>query len=261
MSAASNLAGLYSPSGTDIWLKDLPWQPVPIHTTPENTDSYLAMVKSCPKHRQLVDALKQEFDQNISLQFHKEFEILERNTGWKNITIDYFERLYTTFYVYEMHNRSFIPPWEKSLDKNNFEFLAGLAFAIETYNDVLKTLKAGPFFSNLLKFFDNAANDISNSHFLMMSGHDDTVVAALNTMGVYDYSPPEFASMIIWELHKDSYGHYYLKMYYKKPSRELIKELIMPSCSQPCKYVDFSNELRRFVRDEKTWETLCKVTT
>ena len=38
MSAVTNLAGLYPPKGGDIWDAQLPWQPIPVHTTPAEVD-------------------------------------------------------------------------------------------------------------------------------------------------------------------------------------------------------------------------------
>ena len=38
MSASCNLAGLYPPQSKQIWNKYMPWQPIPIHTTPESED-------------------------------------------------------------------------------------------------------------------------------------------------------------------------------------------------------------------------------
>lgn len=38
MSAESNLAGLYPPTGKQIWNKAIAWQPIPVHTVPGNID-------------------------------------------------------------------------------------------------------------------------------------------------------------------------------------------------------------------------------
>lgn len=261
MSAAANLAGLYTPSGQDNWIKDLSWEPVPIHTQPQETDPYLAMAKPCPRHSKLVQELKLNHKRfkNVSTEYREEFEIMAKNTGWKNIVIDHFQDLYTTLFAYEMYNKSFIPAWANSFNKNKFTYLAGLSFASQAYTEKLKTLRAGPFFLKLLNFFDEAINNSKTQKFLMMSAHDDTVVAALETMRVYDFFPPEFAAMVIWEVRKDPNVGLYLKIYYKKPSKEVMDPLITSGCTQPCKYEDFSKFFRQYVVDDKTWEELCKI--
>lgn len=38
MSVASLLAGLFPPSGDEIWDEELIWQPIPIHSVPANID-------------------------------------------------------------------------------------------------------------------------------------------------------------------------------------------------------------------------------
>lgn len=41
MSAESLMAAFYKPVGKQVFLRNLPWQPVPVHTVPVNEDSLL----------------------------------------------------------------------------------------------------------------------------------------------------------------------------------------------------------------------------
>ena len=59
MSAESNLAGLYPPKGDQIWNKDIPWQPIPVHTVDLEADNLLSSHSNCPRMTELVeDVLK-----------------------------------------------------------------------------------------------------------------------------------------------------------------------------------------------------------
>lgn len=49
MSAQCNAAGLFPPSGDEVWNKNLMWQPIPIHTMPLDSDILLNSFVPCPK--------------------------------------------------------------------------------------------------------------------------------------------------------------------------------------------------------------------
>ena len=56
MSAMSNLAGLYPPAGYWQWNQDLAWQPIPVHTVPQEEDTLLSSHATCPRYKDMLGA-------------------------------------------------------------------------------------------------------------------------------------------------------------------------------------------------------------
>lgn len=71
MSAMANLAGLYPPTGNQVWNKALPWQPIPVHTLPGSIDVLMgAILPPCPAYDKAYAAYMQSaeiksFDKSI----------------------------------------------------------------------------------------------------------------------------------------------------------------------------------------------------
>lgn len=57
MSAQSNLAAIYPPHEFQIWNKYIPWQPIPVHTIPEEEDALIWPHKPCPAYDYLMAQL------------------------------------------------------------------------------------------------------------------------------------------------------------------------------------------------------------
>ena len=49
MSALSNLAGLFPPDSQQTWNTNLAWQPIPVHTVPQEEDYLLSSHAFCPR--------------------------------------------------------------------------------------------------------------------------------------------------------------------------------------------------------------------
>lgn len=82
MSALCTAAGLFPPTGEEVWNDELNWQPIPIHTIPLHEDYLLNSFVNCARFDQLfkqrLDSkeLKALMDQHRTL-----IEFMERNSG------------------------------------------------------------------------------------------------------------------------------------------------------------------------------------
>ncbi|KAJ8964492.1 hypothetical protein NQ314_004779 [Rhamnusium bicolor] len=257
MSAASNLAGLYPPTSFQRFNEELNWQPIPIHTLPKKQDAVISMKKKCKKYNKQLEKLDDDkFFKDINTKYADLFEFLSNQTGWTVTDISFINELQSIFYTYRVQNPSYIPAWVDSLDQDVMNYLSGLAAAKETYTEKLAKLRVGPFFHYLIAHFKNIiANDEEEAKFLMLSGHEHTVVSVLNSIGAYDYLTPEFATVIIWELKKSEDGAYYINMFYKKEKG--ITEITLDGCQFNCEFDTFKKVLKPITLKESDWEDKC----
>lgn len=84
MSAQCVAAGLFPPSGDEVWNVDLLWQPVPIHTIALADDIYLNSRVKCPFGEQDFYRNVYSADQQSILQEHHSLiKFIEDNSGLK----------------------------------------------------------------------------------------------------------------------------------------------------------------------------------
>ncbi|KAJ8982224.1 hypothetical protein NQ317_013526 [Molorchus minor] len=260
MSAAANLAGLYPPTDSETWNKDLRWHPIPIHTVPKGEDQVLYMETECTKFTRLYNAqYNGSFFEDVNKKYADFYKQVSNLTGWDIDDVHFFAQLQSALYVYSNHNSSYLPDWYDSLDKEKMAYLAGLNYVRYTFTQELKRLGAGPFFDYLTGHFDRMVEDAeAGPKILMLSGHESTVAAALNVMGVFDYKAPEFASSVIWELRKTSLGVFYVNVFYKKnSSMEVPEKLELEACSFDCFYESYKKGLQPISLNMTVWEAEC----
>lgn len=235
MSALSNLAGMFPPKGKDIWNEGLAWQPIPIHTIPENEDSVLANKKPCPAYKYaLSKLLHTEFFQKLDKRFASLYEYLTKMTGRKINTLETAEKIYDTFVIEEKYNLT-LPEWSKKVyPSDDLYYIAVLSFAVDTYTRPLARLKTGPLLKDILQRFQDKANNNLNPNrsLWIYSAHDTTVANLLNTLGVFELHSPPYTACIMLEMRLIE-STPFISVFYKNTTAEPFL-MSIPACGKQC---------------------------
>ncbi|KAB0799287.1 hypothetical protein PPYR_07167 [Photinus pyralis] len=251
MSAQCNLAGLFPPDANQTWNSNLAWQPVPVHTVPEQLDPVLSMKKPCERYRQLYQALftTREFV-DIQRENRELYEYLTQNTGNEIYNLETLEQLYNTLFIEELHNHT-LPEWTKSVYPHKMARWADMSFALYTYNPKLALLRTGPLMDVIYKAFDNAS--LPKMH--MFSAHDTTIADILNTLGIFDRHSPPYASTILFELRARGVNRL-VNILYKNSTTP--QRMILKDCQFDCPLDTFNEILDRIRLSDGEWESACE---
>ncbi|CAH0548757.1 unnamed protein product [Brassicogethes aeneus] len=253
MSAEANLAGLYPPMASQKFDKNLTWQPIPIHTIPEKMDALLAGKKECAKYTELRNALfKTPYFRNISRKYHDLFAYLTVKSGNKVTTLEKLEYLYNTLLIETFFNYT-LPTWAQSAFKK-MEPLAFLSFATQTYTPELARLKSGPLFDQIINYFQSRIDQSESKKMMVYSAHDTTIANLLNSMGLFEYHSPPYASTVIFELRGNNSTNY-LNIFYKNSTEP--QNMTLKTCSFNCNFKMFVQIMSPVALPLSQWEQAC----
>lgn len=104
MSAGANLAGLFPPTENQKWNDILPWQPMPIHTVTNSTDTMLypsVIENPCPLHQKLLDEYSAPFYQ----KYAQTISYATQQSGLQNPDSIDIADLYDTLKIEKQHKR------------------------------------------------------------------------------------------------------------------------------------------------------------
>uniref|UniRef100_A0A1B6G422 acid phosphatase n=1 Tax=Cuerna arida TaxID=1464854 RepID=A0A1B6G422_9HEMI len=236
MSAASNLAAIYPPKGSQKWNPKLNWQPIPIHTMPEHLDSVLSGKKPCPAYdRELERVLKSPEIQALNERFADVYKVLNEYTGRKATTLKDIEYVFNTLYIESLYNFT-LPTWTKSVFPEPMLEASKFSFAMSTWTPKLARLKSGLLVQDMIghlhKKSENKAKP--NRNMWIYSAHDSTISSLLNTLGVFDLQIPAYASAVLMELRVDSQGNHQVTMFLRNSTIHEPYLLTLPGCTPVC---------------------------
>ncbi|XP_046545890.1 LOW QUALITY PROTEIN: prostatic acid phosphatase-like [Haliotis rubra] len=267
MSAYSNLAGLYPPSGDQVWNSNIPWQPIPVHTRPEEEDNELNMGEDCPWYDQLYNAslksdrVKEEESQNKAF-----YEFITRVTGVSHESIADIWQIagFLTHSSVRSSTTSRGHPGSTQQYKK-LRDLESWGFDLMFRGQEESRLKGGPLLSHWINLtrekIKNQTTDIVKMN--MFSAHDTTVAAILSALRVYNKLSPPYTSTVFMELHQNTSGDFYIELYFRNttsrdPNDDTAPHnLTIPGCDFKCPFTQFVSLTRDMVPTD--WKKECDI--
>ncbi|XP_062845598.1 lysosomal acid phosphatase-like [Trichomycterus rosablanca] len=264
MSAASNLAGLYPPNGSQMFHPGLEWQPIPIHTVPLEDERLLSFpLPNCPLYQLLVNETKRtKFFLNMTEMYKDFMEMVQNNTGLNLPSIETVWSVHDTLFCEKKHGMR-PPAWvtsevmEKLKVLNNFSLQ--VKFGLYKREEKCR-LQGGLLLDHIIKKIIAVATLNSTEHLkmIMYSAHDTTVVALQEALNVYNGLQPPYASCHIFELNQDDNGSFFVEMFYRNDSSGTkAYPLTLPGCAQQCPLQEFIKLTRSVIPTD--WHKECQI--
>ncbi|XP_066514550.1 lysosomal acid phosphatase-like isoform X2 [Hoplias malabaricus] len=263
MSAEANLAGLYPPNGSQIFHRGLDWQPIPIHTVPQDQEKLLSFpLPNCPRYSLLMNETeKTDFFLNMTRTYGEFLAMVRNKTGEESTSIDSIWSIHDTLFCEEKHGMT-PPDWVTPEVMNTLQILKNFGFQIMfgTYKREEKSrLQGGLLLDQIIKNISAAATLVSGGQLklIMYSAHDTTIVALQEALHVFNGLQPPYASCHIFELHQYN-NSFAVEMFYHNDSNVAEPyRLTLPGCTQSCPLQDFIRLTHSVIPTD--WDKECEV--
>ncbi|CAH0388978.1 unnamed protein product [Bemisia tabaci] len=219
MSAELVLAGLYPPVGTQIWNKDLPWQPIPVQTAPDDADDIIRVLKPCPlmsKEQEIVnDAIQKKLDENKDLLTY-----ISKSTGLQVETIQNIDDIHDNLLISEQRGFK-VPEWAREIYPKKLQELAAINYFQLYDTPLLRKLRSGILINDILDSMWKKINASEKFERRMniFSAHDTTLGRLWQAIDISEdlgLEKPIYGSALIFELHETSTSKYRVKILYKR---------------------------------------------
>ncbi|KAI1889606.1 hypothetical protein AGOR_G00164650 [Albula goreensis] len=263
MSAEANLAGMYPPNGSQVFNPNLKWQPIPVHTAPQDEDRLLSFpLPNCPRFDSLLnETTHTEGFLNVTRLYKDFLEMLRNKTGLKDASVETVWSVHDTLFCEAMHH---LPPpaWvtpevmEKLRRLKDFSFQIMFGFF---KREEKSRLQGGVLLNQILKnITDSTVLDSKKLlKMIVYSAHDTTIVALQSALNVFNGKQPPYASCHIFELFQEDNGSFSVAMHFRNDSTKEPYPLALPGCTQYCPLEDFVRLTKSVIPEN--WEEECQV--
>ncbi|XP_053570269.1 prostatic acid phosphatase isoform X2 [Bombina bombina] len=261
MSAQANLAGLFPPSGDQIWNPNITWQPIPVHTVPRSLDKLLLMpFYNCPRYEQLQKETFSSERYHRLVKPYKDFlQQISKYTGFSLKELN--QLVWTTYdalFCEKIHNLT-QPEWATNETMNKLRYLSEMSLSLlygVHKQDEKSRLQGGVVLNSILKnITDFITMPSSHRKFIMYSAHDTTVAALQMALNVSNEKLPPYASCHFFELYQNDNSEYIIEMYYRNDSSVAPHKLTLPGCTFNCPLQKFVELTSPIITND--WEKEC----
>uniref|UniRef100_A0A3Q3LQT1 Lysosomal acid phosphatase n=1 Tax=Mastacembelus armatus TaxID=205130 RepID=A0A3Q3LQT1_9TELE len=263
MSAEANLAGLYPPSGQQVFRPELKWQPIPVHTVPQSEERLLSFPQGdCPRYKQLMNETEhtEEFI-NVTTTYQDVIELVRTKTGLNKTTVETVWSVYDTLFCESRHNMT-LPDWVTPDVMEMLRVLKDFGFQLifGVYKQQEKSrLQGGILLGEIVKNLSKMAliDPKQRLKMMMLSAHDTTVAALQASLNVFNGKQPPYASCQIFELYRDDNGSVSVSLLYRNDSSMEPYPQQLPGCSLDCPLDEFVKITKLSISDNRDKE--CQV--
>ncbi|XP_055300691.1 prostatic acid phosphatase-like [Sitodiplosis mosellana] len=265
ISALSNAAGMFPPSGEQIWRTNFLWQPVPIHTIPLKDDYLVYQAIPCPKFDELRDQYITESPEvkGLMRKHRSLLAELEKHSGMKIRTI-LDAAIFNDPFEVELNRELTLPDWANKIlntSKETLEYFAAVYFQSATRTTDAKKAIAGFLIREIFDRFKNKTLALLNpdSKIHIYSAHDNTITNTLNALDLYDMRIPPLAASVHFEMYRRG-TEYYIQIFYRKFEFEDVAPINIPNCGTKCPLEDLYRLYADILpTDSESYESLCNI--
>lgn len=255
MSAYANLAGLYEPTGGDIWREDIHWQPIPVRIMTDQIDYTEVEGRKCERYDQLLEeVLKSEAVVNESLKYTEVFKNLSVLSGIdiSGTNFSGAAKVYSSFLIEEIHGFE-LPSWASDYYPQPLRDIKTFDRLLETYNLPMKKLQRGALVQKILNEFDRKINGSIRQKMWHYSAHDTDVLGVLRCLDIFDGQLPSYACVLIFELYEQE-GRHFVQISYRTNGE--FKVLKVPGCEALCPLETLKELVKPVIPG--AWEDECR---
>ncbi|KAH3840399.1 prostatic acid phosphatase-like isoform X2 [Dreissena polymorpha] len=214
------------------------WQPIPVHTVPMEED-YLLGIGKCEMFNKLMNETLMNLTnprmQEMLSEYSELFAHVAEHSGEPNSVKGMDKVLDPLFCEYVSQDTGkTLPSWVRE----DTDVLGQLLELRDMYAEfsvpgTFAYLKGGSLLKEMINHMIGKVNDTVAQRLFLYSAHDTTVIALLQTMGLFNYKAPPYTACILVELlEKDS--DYFVQILYRNDSNSEPYVIEINDCGTKC---------------------------